>query len=209
MKYIYCVTNKINGLKYVGQTNNPKRRWYSLCCDNDNQKITKAIQEYGKENFEMEILEKCTIDNVDEKEKYWIDYYNTYEGEGYNEHCGGTTLGKGEEHPRTGQKTPEKVKEKMRKSLKENGTLKLRQGKNHPYYGEKHSKEELGKMSKNIAKAKREKSKFNKKIAIDIIKDYFESDKIQEEIGNKYNTSRSTVSEIINCNHWTTKDLKS
>ena len=65
MRYIYCVTNKVNGLKYIGQTNNMKRRWYGLCCDNNNQAITKAIQKYGKENFKMECIKKCHEDIVD------------------------------------------------------------------------------------------------------------------------------------------------
>lgn len=203
-KYIYCVTNQINGLKYIGQTKNPKRRWYSLCCNNDNQKITKAIQKHGKENFKMEILETCNIEKIDEREKYWIDKLNTYRGEGYNEHCGGRTLGEGKEHPRTGKETPEKVKEKMRKSLKENGTWQKRQGENHPFYGKKHTKKELAKMKKSF----RENSPFDKKEAIKIIKKYHENNLTRKDIAKKYNVHPNTIGEILNCRHWTTKDLR-
>ena len=203
-KYIYCVTNLVNGLKYIGQTKNPKKRWCSLCCDNDRQKITKAIQEYGKENFKMEILETCDIEEVDNREKYWIDKFNTFHGEGYNEHVGGMVLGEGKEHPRTGQKTPEEVKNKMRQTLKENGTWELRKGKNHPYYGKSHSEN----ARKKISKGNRKNSPFDKKEAINVIKKYYEQNLIRKDLAKEYNVSEQTISRIINCRHWTTEDLR-
>ncbi|MCF8009521.1 MAG: GIY-YIG nuclease family protein [Halanaerobiales bacterium] len=203
-KYIYVVTNLVNGLQYVGQTKNPKRRWYGLCCDNDRQKITKAIQKYGKENFKMEILETCDIEEVDQREKYWIDKFNTFHSEGYNEHVGGRVLGKGEDHPRTGQKTPEEVKEKMRKSLKGHKTWNKRKGKNHPFYGKKHTKEELEKM-RGVHK---NSPITNFKQAIKIIKLYHETDNSHYDLARKYNCSHRTIARIINCEHFLTRDLK-
>ena len=198
MRYIYCVTNRINGLKYIGQTNNMKRRWYSLCCNNNNQTITKAIQKYGKENFKMECIEKCHEDIVDEREKYWINYYNTYEGKGYNEHVGGRTLGKGKEHPRTGQGTSESAKKKMSKKMKQ-------------YVGEKHyryGKNLSEKHRKSLIKSLHKKSKFSKKEAIKIIKKYHENELTLNDLSEEYNCHRATIRRILNLNHWTTKDLE-
>jgi group I intron endonuclease len=203
MRFVYFITNKINGLQYVGQTKNLKRRWYSLCCNNNNQAITKAIQEYGKENFKMELLEECSSEIIDEREKYWIDKLNTFKGPGYNEHVGGRTLGRGKEHPRTGKKTPEEIKEKMRQTLKENGTLELRQGKNHYLYGKKRSKNYLQKVSgMNHFRAK-----INSKKAIQIIKKYFENGITQNELSKIYGVHHATINRIINLTHWTMKDL--
>lgn len=48
------------------------------------------MRKYGKENFTFEIIELCPEDNniLSTREKYWIDFYNSYE-EGYNETRGG------------------------------------------------------------------------------------------------------------------------
>ena len=201
---IYCITNEINGRKYIGQTRRSlERRWKEHCWRDNCQVITQAINKHGKKNFKIEVLEKCDKDKLDEREKYWIEYHNTYKGDGYNTHKGGLTLGEGEDHPRTGQKTPEEVKEKMRQALKENGTLELRQGENHPFYGKKHTEEELEKMRSSF----RENSPFDKKEAIKIIKKYYEENLIREDLAKKYNVSAGTIGRILNYNHWTMEDL--
>lgn len=45
--------------------------------------IVKAIKKYGKENFIIELIEEVRTEDLDNREKYWISYYNSYE-EGYN-----------------------------------------------------------------------------------------------------------------------------
>lgn len=63
MNYIYCYTNKINGHKYVGQTNNIERRKREHLSDanNPNSKeynylFHKKLREYGEDNFIFSIL---------------------------------------------------------------------------------------------------------------------------------------------------------
>ena len=202
---IYCITNEINGKKYIGQTRRTlERRWKEHCWRDNDQLITRAIKKYGKVNFNIKVLEKCNKENLDNREMYWIAFHNTYEGKGYNTHKGGRTLGEGKDHPRTGQKTPEEVKNKMRQTLKENGTWELRKGKNHPYYGKKHTKE----IRRKIRQGHRRNSVFNKKEAIKIIKMHYENNIKRKELANKYNVHIETISRIINCRHWTTEDLK-
>lgn len=77
--YIYCTTNKINNKKYIGQHHGPLNDDYL----GSGIYITKAIAKYGKQNFSKEIIEICTEENIDEREKYWIDYYNAVEDEHY------------------------------------------------------------------------------------------------------------------------------
>lgn len=204
MRHIYAMTNMVNGLMYIGQTKNLRKRWNGLVANNNNQSITKAIQEYGKENFKMEVIETCEDEEADEREKYWIDKFNTFKGKGYNEHCGGRTLGKGEEHPRTGQETPEEVKEKMRQAMIENGTINNISGENHYLYGKKHTQEDLKKMRQW---QRMDSPVDNKKKAIQIIKEYHETDVTQKELAERYGCHAITINRVINGRHWTMKDL--
>lgn len=64
MYYIYCYINKINGHKYIGQTNNLKRRIreHRSCALNPksnsyNDLIHSKMRQYGIDNFEIEVLE--------------------------------------------------------------------------------------------------------------------------------------------------------
>lgn len=107
MNYIYCYTNKLNNHKYVGQTNNFKRRKreHSSCSFNPkassyNDLIHQKIREYGLENFEVEVLEILYTNDqsiVDEREIYWIDKLESFcgTGKGYNRTIGGQGLQRG------------------------------------------------------------------------------------------------------------------
>jgi group I intron endonuclease len=52
--------------------------------------LSKAINKYGKDNFLVEELEECPIELLDEREAYWIKYYDTYGEKGYNCNGGGS-----------------------------------------------------------------------------------------------------------------------
>ena len=85
---IYKITKKSNGKSYIGQSNDIKRRFIEHQGKNE-LAIDKAIQKYGYKAFTYEIIEECNLNELDEKEKYWITYYNTYKGFGYNCNEGG------------------------------------------------------------------------------------------------------------------------
>lgn len=90
---VYCHTNKINGKRYIGITQNkPNRRWQNgYGYKNRNSYFYNAIKKYGWENFEHIILEEnLTRKEASEKEKYYIRLYNTNnENYGYNITSGG------------------------------------------------------------------------------------------------------------------------
>ena len=87
---IYKLTNLINGKSYIGQSIDIERRIknHLVYCYEDTSAIHKAVKKYGASNFSWEILEECTIDELDSLERKWIAYYDTYKN-GYNLTPGG------------------------------------------------------------------------------------------------------------------------
>lgn len=88
MGFIYKITNQINQKSYIGKTErNVSVRW-SEHKKNRNQfpnlPLYRALNKYGVENFTIDIIEECPTDILDDREIYWINHYNTYQGEGYN-----------------------------------------------------------------------------------------------------------------------------
>lgn len=80
---IYKITNKVNGKCYIGQSIKIEKRWsdHKIASHNQNDKgynypLYKAFRKYGIDNFDFEIIEECNINQLDEKEVYWIKYYN-------------------------------------------------------------------------------------------------------------------------------------
>ena len=82
-------TNIINGKKYIGQT---KRDFLIRQTEHlkarDNYLFHVALRKYGSENFIWTILEECSNELLNEKETFWIEYYNSY-NKGYNQTKGG------------------------------------------------------------------------------------------------------------------------
>lgn len=91
---IYCITNKLNGKKYIGQSINVyerikqhKREWKYPKRINP---LYRDIQEYGLENFEFKVIEKCPIYLLNSREEHYIALYNTIQPNGYNRNKGGS-----------------------------------------------------------------------------------------------------------------------
>lgn len=95
MAYIYKITNKINGKIYIGKTNqNPDIRLKEHINNSKrNDSIAKrplylAFNKYGIENFSLVVIEECSLLEANNKEKFWINYYQSYYN-GYNATFGG------------------------------------------------------------------------------------------------------------------------
>ena len=94
---IYKFENLINGHKYIGQSVDIERRYkdHIMRATNNfpsnpeyDSILHQAIRKYGIENFSFEIIEQCSKKDLDKKEIYWIQYYNSFHN-GYNATSGG------------------------------------------------------------------------------------------------------------------------
>lgn len=86
---IYKITNKVNGKSYIGQTRYTiEFRWNQHQHKKDNTYFHNAIHKYGVENFNIEILEKCNIEDLDSREIFYIAKFDTFNN-GYNLTIGG------------------------------------------------------------------------------------------------------------------------
>lgn len=81
---IYKITNLINNKHYIGQSVHIEKRWQEHCRPSADSLIAKAIQTYGKDNFTFEILEECSIKELDKLEYKYIELYNSLIPNGYN-----------------------------------------------------------------------------------------------------------------------------
>lgn len=181
MQRIYKITNQINGKIYIGKTTLPiekrlKRHFY-LASKKINRYLYDAINKYNKENFIIELLEECEYNLANEREIYYINFYNSTNKEmGYNMTIGGdggrmpeeslkkmilkkTGMKLSEEHKRkiseaNKGKNPhpmtEECREKIRQSLLKSGhkpPVTHWKTEEHPMYGKTHSDEAKQKIS--------------------------------------------------------------
>lgn len=94
MGYIYLITNNVNGNKYVGKTElSIEERWEQHIKDSKKEKceirpLYRAIRKYGVENFSIKEIDTGQGEELNNKEQYWIQHYDTYKN-GYNATLGG------------------------------------------------------------------------------------------------------------------------
>lgn len=87
---IYCLTNEINGKKYIGITRQDlEKRWKNGKGYKKTTRINMAIKKYGWDNFKKEILfENYDNQLASDMEALYINKYKTIEN-GYNVQSGG------------------------------------------------------------------------------------------------------------------------
>lgn len=94
MGYIYKITNTLNNKVYIGQTTKSLQKRFTQHKNNSNKSyfsqivLYKAFNKYGIENFSFEQIEEVPNELLDDREKYWIEYYDSYFN-GYNSTLGG------------------------------------------------------------------------------------------------------------------------
>ena len=128
---IYCWRNVHNGKRYIGQTINPKRRYnrhkqYFGNYDGQNHFYRAMNKYFLMSDWEYDVIEEVPKEMLDEREIYWIAFYNSNDPEhGYNTATGGNR--------HDGYKPSEETRRKISKSGK----------------GKKHSTETRRKISES------------------------------------------------------------
>lgn len=107
---IYKITNLVNGKIYIGQAvshilNHGRYRPYGregrFRCHvseafskkkNQSHYLNNAIKKYGVDNFNVELIEYCTLKNADDIEKHYINNLQSLYPNGYNLKNGGKTF---------------------------------------------------------------------------------------------------------------------
>lgn len=209
MRYIiYLVKNKINDKVYVGLTSKSlEERWVNHCkkakykCKNKNGNLfQRAIIKYGKESWELEILETVnSLEDAELIEKKWIKYFNSNNIKfGYNLTNGGKCCIFNKE---VKQKISNSIKKLYKnEDYKNNFKKKLKkwhQKNDNPFLGKVHSEESKKKMSKAAIKRCKDpnwKSPFIiKPPSLEVRKKMSEAAKKRER-----NSSFCTKEELIN-----------
>ena len=86
-KAIYKFTNKENGMVYIGAASRPKKRYKEHFYYNTDVYFSNIAHQFGEDKFDFEII--GWYEDWEEKEKYYIDYYNALFPNGYNIDSGG------------------------------------------------------------------------------------------------------------------------
>lgn len=103
---IYKFTNKANGKIYIGQAANVDERLKRHFLNHNNSNLKdyntyfyRSLRKYGWDNFEIETIENVEIERLNEREEYWVSYYDSFK-QGYNGNRGGESVTeRAEEHP--------------------------------------------------------------------------------------------------------------
>ena len=207
---IYKIENLINHKVYVGQSQNIFNRWKSHLNDLNHDKhynphLQRAWNKYSENNFKFEIIECCDIDSLDEREIYWIAYFDSFKN-GYNQNIGGdgnrgwiiseeSKLRMSENHtdvsgvnnPMYGKSLYDVLNEDEVKEWKHKISV-ANSGENNSFYGKHHTDETKAKISQ----AKTGKSIKAKKVICLNTKQNFKS---ATEAENKLHINDNSIRE--------------
>lgn len=207
--YIYLVTNTINNKKYIGKH---KSKSFDHLYFGSGKLIKEALKTYGKKNFKIEIIEWCsTKEELCEKERYWVNYFNCAHNDDYynlyNGSCGSTEVSQETKlklsRAFSGDKNPSKrpdVREKIRQSkLGENNAMYGKHPKLSDETKEKLRKANLGRKMSLESRKKMSEAKIGKpsnrkrKVVIDGV----EYESVSEAL-SKLNMSTKRLYKILN-----------
>lgn len=151
---IYKITSPSKKV-YIGQSNDIVRRWkqYSKELCKSQTYLYRSIKKYGYKKHKFEVIEECLLEYLCEKEKYYVDLYQSFNSKfGLNLRDGGGSKGK----------LSEETKRKIGLANKGiNSFMFGKTGENHPNWGKSVSEETRNKLREiNIGKIAKEKHHF-------------------------------------------------
>lgn len=134
---IYKIQNNINDKVYIGQTVRELDVRLNEHLRSNSSISGRAMRKYGMDNFTIEIIDNAeNMKDLNKKEIYWIEYYNSISPNGYNLTIGGEGT-MGYEHTEETRLLQSELKEGMYF------------GKDNPFYGRTHSDKQKSKWSRD------------------------------------------------------------
>lgn len=161
--------------------------------------LYQAFKKYGIDAFEFGVIEE-NVENYDEREVYWISYYNTYGEDGYNMTPGGSAppILKGLNSSRTTHSL-DQVAEVKRLLLETNLSIKeITQLVNYDDSAVRRINSGIIWKDENLTYPLRKEvtADYNLNRILCIINDLQSTKLTQKEIAKKYGVSRSAVTMI-------------
>lgn len=155
MGVIYKTTNLVNNKIYIGKRIFTKDKFFNNKYYGSGKLLKEAIIKYGLDSFNREVLEEVDNELLEEREVYWIKFYNSNNLEiGYNLTIGGNSK-YGRKIGNMSNETKKKISESVSKYLVENG---------HPFQDKNHSDETKEKI-KNKLKGRKLTNEHIRKLA--------------------------------------------
>ncbi len=178
---IYIIRNKIDGKVYIGQSiylrrriTDHRRKLQQGC--HPNTYLQHAVDRYGIQNFEFRIVERCSYNEIDERERYWIHKFKSDLREyGYNREDGG----------HNGRKySPDRVESLC--------------GKGNPMFG-KHQTEETKEIIRSV---NRGRNSILTVKDVSEIKTKYLTGMTQNDLAVAYGVHISTINKIVRLKNW-------
>lgn len=149
---IYAIRNKLSNKFYVGQAKYLPTRAVYLNHEHNNI-LCSSYEKYGMHNFEIIILEECSIEDLDSREVYWISKCHSYVYDtpgGYNLTRGGQVI---QGYCFT-EEDCDKISKGLLKYYSESESFKERSlsytGSNNPFYGKSHTQSSRDSISASL-----------------------------------------------------------
>ena len=213
MTGIYIIRNSINNKVYIGRSTDIHRRWMTHLRDarkGENSKVHIAMRELGIENFYLEVLEECSLSELNKREQYYIEKFNSW-ANGYNNSNSSNFLdGEKNFNAKMSEKEIEEIRIEQSKMIKDRKEIykkyknkitwtnfsfickyqtwpDIRKDLNIPEVMKWHEKQ-LG----------NEPRKFSMEELEEIVRLRYKEKKTYPEIAEIFGKSRKTISRIIN-----------
>ena len=144
---IYKITSPSNKI-YIGQSVDIKKRWnhyFSLNCKGQTI-LYNSLNKHGVENHIFEIIEECEEFELNERERYWQDFYNVLGEFGMNCFLTETSVESRKISDKTRLKMSKSAKKKIITEEHRNKLSENKSGENNGMFGKTHSEKTREKM---------------------------------------------------------------
>jgi len=178
---IYCIRSVSQNKIYIGQSVDLNRRilnhkYLLKKGKHSNEILQRHHDKYGINDLKFETIEFCEIENLDDRERYWINYYDSMNrSNGFNMESGGNEN--------------KKISEERRKAITGNG---------NPMFGRKHSQDFINYMRIHNRASSDKLTLKN----VEAIKRRLLNDERQVELAKEYDVTISTINKIAKCKNW-------